>query len=72
MEITNVNEYIDYVERGIKRAKERRKSNFGTFETKFASDAMAYNTKKYFEQKGCFVQLHECKQCKSFDLIFSW
>jgi len=72
MEITNVNEYIDYVERGINRAKEKGKNNFGTLETKFANAAMAYNAKKYFEGKNCTVQLHECKTCKSFDLIFSW
>lgn len=72
MEVTNLNEFIDYVEIGIVRAKSRKHNNFGTFDTKFASGAMPYNVKDYFEKVGYSVELTECQQCKSFDLIFSW
>jgi hypothetical protein len=72
MEITDVNEYIDYVEKGIKKAKGRNKFNFGTIETKFSKDALAYNAKTYFENKGYSVELKKCEQCKHFDIIFSW
>jgi len=64
--------YIDYVENQIVLAKKRNHKNFATFDVKFAMPVIALNSKKYFENKGYEVRIHECQQCKSFDLIFSW
>jgi len=72
MEIRDVNEYIDYIEKGIIKATGRGKNHFGTLETKFAMDSMAYNAKTYFEKRGYSVELKKCKTCKTFDIIFSW
>lgn len=65
-------EYVDYVENHIILSKKRNNKNFATFDTKFSMPVMANNAKEYFEKEGYEVRIHECKTCKSFDLIFSW
>lgn len=65
-------EYVDYVENGIILAKKKNCKNFATFDTKFSKPVMAHNAKEYFEKAGYEVRIHECKNCKFFDLIFSW
>jgi len=72
MEFYNIQSYIDYVERGIKRAKSHNHNNYGDFEVKFSEEVMSKNAKIYFESKGYSVEVKECHQCKSYDIIYSW
>lgn len=70
--VTDEKGFIEYVERMIKKTKERNKNYFGIIDMKFEKPAMAYNAKKYFEDKEYIVELRKCHQCETFEMIFSW
>ncbi len=61
-----------YVDKIITYAKSKDKTFTGFFDAKFNVSAIPYEIKKFFEEQFYTVTLHECKQCGSYEMIFSW
>lgn len=72
MEVRDINEYIDTLEKRIFLAKSKGKKFIGDFMVNFQSDNMPNNMKTYLEQKGYSVELKKCQQCSHWDLVISW
>ena len=70
--VTDVNEYIDKVERRIIEAKKKERKYYMEFFVKFASPEMAENFRRYFKNKGYNSALRQCFQCKHWDVSIEW
>lgn len=67
-----IQEYIAYSEKAIKFLKENNKKIFLDTEVVFSPKVIGENYKRYMESEGYEVHIHNCEQCKHFDIQVRW
>lgn len=67
-----VQEYITHSEKSIKLLKKNNKKIFLDIEVVFNPKVIGENYKRYMESKGYEVYIHNCEQCKHFDIQVRW
>ena len=70
--ISNLDEYIEKIERGITFQKSKGKSYWMDFLIRFSYPSMASELTNYFENKGYKIEVKDCLKCKTWDVEIQW